>query len=63
MSGDFLPTVIGIVLVAIVAAFALLPLLRGTSVEPALVALWPAPEPLARRSTARVPKGAVGVAG
>ena len=31
MSGDFLPTVVGIVLVAMVAAFALLPLLRGTS--------------------------------
>jgi cytochrome c-type biogenesis protein CcmF len=28
-----------------------------------LVALWPAPEPVARRSEARVPKGAVGVAG
>jgi len=34
LSGDVLPIVVGIALVALAAAFALLPFARGTSVEP-----------------------------
>lgn len=34
MSGDILPTLVGIVLVGLAAVFALLPFARGSSVEP-----------------------------
>jgi cytochrome c-type biogenesis protein CcmI len=36
LSGDVLPIVVGIVLVAVAAAFALLPFVRGSSVEPTI---------------------------
>ena len=36
MSGDALPTILGVVLVALAAAFALLPFARGAAAEPAV---------------------------